>query len=68
MYIFLQILTELLQNEDNILLELAQSMTSEQREEHIRNLKLKKDGLSKGRCLNFDYFSKQATIQPQRQR
>lgn len=42
------VLVKLLENEDNNLHDLAQSMTSEQREEHVRDLKLKKNGLNKG--------------------
>ncbi len=43
-----EILVKLLENEENNLHDLAQSMTSEQREEHVRNLKLKKNALNKG--------------------
>lgn len=56
------VLVDLLENEDNHLHDLAQSMTSEQREEHARGLRLKKSALSKGLTIStisfydFRYF------------
>ena len=43
-----EVLVKLLESEENSLHELAQSMTSEQREEHVRGLKMKKNALNKG--------------------
>ena len=43
-----EMLIKLLENEENHLHDLAQSMTPEQREEHVHNLKLKKNTLNKG--------------------
>ena len=47
-----EVLVKLLENEENNLHDLAQSMTSEQREDHVRDLKIKKNALNKG--LNTD--------------
>jgi hypothetical protein len=48
-----EVLVKLLESEENNLQDLAQSMTSEQREEHVRNLKLKKNALNKGLETNL---------------
>jgi hypothetical protein len=48
-----EVLVELLENEENHLQDLAQSMTTEQREEHVQNLKLKKNALDKGASQNL---------------
>ena len=42
-----EVLIKLLENEENHLNDLAQSMTPEQREEHVHNIKLKKNTLNK---------------------
>ena len=49
-----EVLVKLLENEDNDLHDLAQSMTSEQRKEHVRGLKMKKNALSKGSEENLN--------------